>query len=129
MKVKTNISIINIIIFIFIISIISYFILCKEINEMNYINNFYNKIKVNNKCLNYLRKVSQLPCWRLALLCTFILVIMNIIVYYFVLSKDNFTKNDKLCILCAFLLLSSFLIIYKLLGFRAWHYLCEWGCT
>ena len=129
MQKKINISIINIIIIIFVCSIITYFIIDKEIGDMKGVNKVYHKIKDNDKCLDYLRKISQLPCWRLALLCTFGLLIMNIVVYYFVLSKDNFTKSDKFWILSIFLLLSSFLTIYKLLGSWLWHYLCDWGCN
>lgn len=119
----------NIIIILAVCVVLSYMVYGYESYDVKNINKYYHEIKHNNECLEYLRNVSQLPIWRIALMASLFLMFVNAVVVQYVVGKTNYTANDKFWTIVVMLFMSTFLLIYKLLAHWQWHYVCDWGCN
>ena len=100
-----------------------------EKNDVLASNKYYNYIKKNNECLEYLQTINQIPTWRLSFMCALFITFLNSFIIVFVLCNKKLSPNSSFWLIITFMVLINFIGIYKLLGHWNWHYMCDWGCS
>ena len=119
---RTRITIITIITIAIIIGLIFFLnaILRVENKDIKFLEKHFNKIKKNKSCINYLRRISSIPVWRLSIVFSLLLTILASIIFLLI---NPYPFSFFLLGYFIILFLISFIIIYKLLGHFQWHYI------
>ena len=77
-----------------------------------------------NNCINYLRKVNRLPTWRICLAQTFLITTFCILFICLITSL----KIRIIVAIYLMIFITSFIVTYKAMSHRYWHYICPEGC-
>jgi hypothetical protein len=97
-----------------------------EYHDALKLNRKFKNIENNAQCMDYLRLISAIPTWRFSLMSSLAYTLLLVVIY--VISGGKFNKQEHFL---AFWLLFifNFFFIYKSLATRAWHYICNHGCS